>query len=69
VARIARTVTIRSPQLPRKVFRVFVELEALKHREMRGIYPHLPSHYIYTACQDTSTGAKSFLKPKKLGLT
>jgi len=36
---------------------------------MRSLYPHLPSHYVYTACQDTSTRAKSFLRLKKLGLT
>ncbi len=46
----------------------FTRLKALKYREMRNIYPHLPSHYIYTACQDASTRAKSFLRLKKLGL-
>ena len=94
MARVARTVIVRSVRLPRKVFRVFVELEgmyrnmveqltmyavrnnvksftrlkALKYREMRSIYPHLPSHYVYTACQDAATRAKSFLRLKKLGL-
>jgi len=93
--RVTRTVVVRSARLPRKVFRVFVELEgmyrnmveqitifavssiirsftrlrSLKYREMRALYPYLPSHYVYTACQDASTRAKSFLRLKKLGLT
>jgi len=46
----------------------FTRLKALKYREMRNLYPHLPSHYVYTACQDASTRAKSFLRLKKLGL-
>ncbi len=95
MARVTRTVMVRSARLPRKVFRIFVELEdmyrnmveqlviyavrnniksftrlkALKYREMRKLYPQLPSHYAYTACQDASTRAKSFLRLKKLGLT
>jgi len=95
MVRVTRTVIVRSIKLPRRVFRVFVELEgmyrnlveqltmyavssnvksftrlrALKYREMRILYPHLPSHYVYTACQDASVRAKSFLKLKKLGLT
>ena len=94
MARVTRTVIVRSVKLPRKVFRLFVELEgmyrnmveqltmyavrnniksftrlkALKYREMRNLYPQLPSHYVYTACQDASTRAKSFLRLKKLGL-
>jgi len=93
VIRVARTVIVRSTPLPRRVFRVFVELEgmyrnmveqltiyavrnnidsftrlkALKYREMRGLYPHLPSHYAYTACQDAATRAKSFLELRKEG--
>jgi len=47
----------------------FTRLKALKYREMRMSYPHLPPHYVYTACQDASTRAKSFIKLKKLGLT
>ena len=35
---------------------------------MRNTYPQLPSHYAYTACQDASTRAKSFLRLKKLEL-
>ena len=94
MTRVARTVIVKSVKLPRKVFRVFTELEemyhnmveqltiyavrnniksftklkALKYREMRKLYPHLPSHYIYTACQDASTRAKSFIRLKRLGL-
>jgi hypothetical protein len=40
----------------------FTRLKALKYRELRSLYPQLPSHYVYTACQDTSTRAKSFLR-------
>ncbi|MCE4625908.1 MAG: hypothetical protein F7C35_08640 [Desulfurococcales archaeon] len=95
MARAARTVIVSSTRLPRKVFRIFVELEgmyrnmieqlviyavrnniksftrlkALHYREMRKLYPQLPSHYAYTACQDASTRAKSFLRLKRLGLT
>jgi len=43
-------------------------LRALKYREMRELYPHLPSHYAYTACQDASTRAKSFLKLREHGV-
>ncbi len=94
MTRVTRTVIVRSTRLPRRVFRVFVELEgmylnmveqlvlyavrneiksftklkALKYREMRNLYPQLPSHYVYTACQDAATRAKSFLRLKKLGL-
>jgi len=95
VSEATRTVVVRSTPLPRKVFRVFIELEgmyrnmveqlvlhavksgvtsftrlkALKYRELRSLYPQLPSHYAYTTCQDVSTRAKSFLKLKKRGLT
>ncbi|OYT50964.1 MAG: transposase, partial [Desulfurococcales archaeon ex4484_204] len=94
MTRVARTVIVRSIKLPRKVFKVFVELEgmyrnmveqlmmyavrskvksftklkALKYREMRNLYPQIPSYYVYTSCQDASTRAKSFLRLKKLGL-
>ena len=46
----------------------FTKLKALRYRESRSLYPHLPSHYVYTACQDASTRTKSFLKLKKQGL-
>jgi len=94
VSEVVRTVVVKSTPLPRKVFRVFVELEgmyrnmveqlvlyavrsgitsftklkALKYRELRSLYPQLPSHYAYTACQDASTRVKSFFKRKKKGL-
>jgi IS605 OrfB family transposase len=94
VIEVTRTVVVESAQLPRKVFRIFVELEsmyrnmveqlalyavrseltsftrlkALKYRELRSLYLQLPSHYAYTACQDASTRAKSFLRLKKSGL-
>jgi len=94
VGELTRTVVVKSTPLPRKVFRVFVELEgmyrnmveqlvlyavgngvasftrlkALKYRELRFLYPQLPSHYAYTACQDVSTRVKSFFKRRKKGL-
>jgi len=94
VVEVTRTVVVESAQLPRKVFRIFVELEgmyrnmveqlvlyavrneltsftrlkALKYGELRSLYPQLPSHYAYTACQDASTRAKSFSRLKKEGL-
>ncbi len=92
--RVTRTIIVKSVKLPRKVFKVFVELEgmyrnmveqlvmdavknnvksfirlkAFEYKEMRKLYSKLPSHYVYTACQDASTRAKSFLKLKKLSL-
>ena len=94
MARVTRTVIVRSARFPKKVFRFLVELEgmyrnmveqlsmyavrnntksftrlkALKYHEMRSLYPKLPSHYVYTACQDSSARVKSFLRLKKLGL-
>jgi len=46
----------------------FTRLKRDKYRELRGRYPHLPSHYIHTACQDVSTRIKSFNKLRKRGL-
>ena len=95
MTRVTRTVIVESMKLPRKLFRILIELEgmyrnmveqlviyavrnniksftklkALKYHEMRKLYPQLPSHYVYTACQDASTRAKSFLRLKRLGLT
>jgi len=91
LSEVTRAVVVKSTPLPRKLFRLFVELEgmyrnmveqialyaarngitsftklkALKFRELRSLYPQLPSHYAYAACQDASTRAKSFLKLKK----
>jgi len=53
----------------RNYIKSFIKLKAMKYRELRSIYPHLPSHYAYTACQDASTRAKGFLKLRKRGLT
>jgi IS605 OrfB family transposase len=94
LSEVIRTVVVKSVSLPRKVFRVFVELEGMyrnmveqlvlyavrngvasftklkasKYRELRSLYPQLPSHYAYTACQDASTRVKSFNKRRKRGL-
>ncbi|ADG91046.1 RNA-guided endonuclease InsQ/TnpB family protein [Thermosphaera aggregans] len=46
----------------------FTRLKRDKYRELRGRHPHLPSHYIHTACQDASTRIKSFNKLKRRGL-
>jgi putative transposase len=46
----------------------FTRLKRDKYRELRRKFPQLPSHYIYTACQDASTRIKSFNKLKKKGL-
>jgi len=79
--------------LPRRAFRIFVELEGMyrnmveqlvlyavnngvtkftrlkaeRYREVRSLYPQLPSHYAYTACQDAAERAHSFLRMKKMG--
>jgi len=83
VNEVTRTVVVRSEQLPKRIFRIFVELEGMyrniveqlvlyavnngitkftrlkaeKYRELRSLYPQLPSHYIYTASRNDS---KSF---------
>ncbi|MCC6047431.1 MAG: transposase [Desulfurococcaceae archaeon] len=46
----------------------FTKLKALKYKEMRSLYPQLPSHYVHTVCQDVSTRVKSFLKRRRRGL-
>jgi len=46
----------------------FTKLKALKYKEMRSLYPQLPSHYAYTVCQDASTRVRSFLKRRRKGL-
>ena len=45
----------------------FKRLKAEKYFEMRGKYPNLPSHYVYTACQMTCSIYKSFRKLKRKG--
>jgi len=93
VNEVTRTVTVRSERLPRRAFRIFVELEGMyrnvveqlvlhavnnnitkftrlraeRYREVRSLYPQLPSHYVYTACQDAAERAHSFLKLKRMG--
>ena len=42
----------------------FTKLKSLKYRELRAMYPQLPSHYAYTACQDAATRVKSFYRCK-----
>jgi len=46
----------------------FTRLKRDKYRELRRRFPHLPSHYIHTACQDASTRIKSFNKLRKRNL-
>jgi IS605 OrfB family transposase len=45
----------------------FTRLKAERYREARSLYPRLPSHYAYTACQDAAERAHSFLRMKKMG--
>ncbi len=45
----------------------FTRLKAEKYREVRSLYPQLPSHYAYTACQDAAERAHSFLRMRKMG--
>jgi transposase, IS605 OrfB family, central region len=45
----------------------FTRLKAEKYRDVRSLYPQLPSHYAYTACQDAAERAHSFLRLKKMG--
>jgi IS605 OrfB family transposase len=47
----------------------FTRLKAERYREVRSLYPQLPSHYVYTACQDAAERAHSFLRMKKMGRT
>lgn len=46
----------------------FTRLKAALYYLLRDKYQHLPSHYVYTALQDTSTRLRSFKKLKKRGL-
>jgi IS605 OrfB family transposase len=46
----------------------FTKLKAMKYKEMRSLYPQLPSHYVHTVCRDVSTRVKSFLKRRRRGL-
>jgi IS605 OrfB family transposase len=45
----------------------FTRLKAERYRDVRSLYPQLPSHYAYTACQDAAERAHSFLRMRKIG--
>jgi len=45
----------------------FTRLKAERYREVRSLYPQLPSHYAYTACQDAAERAHSFLRLRRMG--
>jgi len=45
----------------------FTRLKAERYRDVRSLYPQLPSHYVYTACQDAAERAHSFLRLKRTG--
>jgi IS605 OrfB family transposase len=45
----------------------FTRLKAERYRDVRSLYPRLPSHYAYTACQDAAERSHSFLRLKKVG--
>jgi len=46
----------------------FYRLKSETYKILRERYPELPSHYIYTACQDAVTRVKSFLRLKRKGI-
>ena len=46
----------------------FYRLKSETYKILRERYPELPSHYIYTACQDAITRIKSFLRLKRKGI-
>jgi putative transposase len=39
-------------QASRNVIENYYRLENMRHRELRNIYPSIPSHYIHGVCQD-----------------
>ncbi|MBP1449817.1 MAG: hypothetical protein JZD41_07425 [Thermoproteus sp.] len=45
----------------------FARLKGEVYREIREKYRDLPSHYIYTACQDAAARLKSFKKMRRKG--
>ncbi|MCD6158225.1 MAG: transposase [Euryarchaeota archaeon] len=45
-----------------------VRLRNLVYKDMKERYKGLPTHYIYTACQDAVTRVKSFLRLKRKGI-
>ena len=45
----------------------FTRLKAERYHDVRSLYPQLPSHYAYTACQDAAERAHSFLRLRRVG--
>ncbi|WP_175060081.1 RNA-guided endonuclease TnpB family protein [Thermococcus sp. 2319x1] len=45
----------------------FKRLKKETYKELRGKYPQLPSHYLYTACQMATAVYKSYRKRKRKG--
>ncbi|MCD6503093.1 MAG: transposase, partial [Euryarchaeota archaeon] len=45
-----------------------IKLRKLVYKEMKERYEDLPTHYIYTACQDAIMRIKSFLRLKRKGI-
>jgi len=50
-----------------KKIKSYTRLKAENYKILTIKYPDLPTHYIYTACQDATQRAKSFLKRKEEG--
>jgi|GEM_PF-87790 len=48
--------------------RSHIKLRKIVYDEIREEYKDLPTHYIYTACQDAVTRVNSFLRLKKKGI-
>jgi len=50
-----------------KKIKSHIRLRLDNYKILTEKYPQLPTHYIYTACQDATDRAKSFLKKKEEG--
>jgi len=50
-----------------KKIKSHTRLRLENYKDLTKKYPDLPTHYIYTACQDAAQRAKSFLKLKEKG--
>jgi len=48
--------------------RSHIKLRKIVYDEIREEYKDIPTHYIYTACQDAITRVNSFLRLKKKGI-
>ena len=48
----------------RELIKSHISLRKKKYNEYRKKYPYLPSHYIYTVCQDVATRVKSLFEKK-----